>query len=258
MRSPEELDDVDWTGRDQGWAIPPLIRMLYADHPAFDRDGFEELESHVYNAGVVGREATVLAVPFLAHAALHSEFFPDRALSLLARFVDIGIYPRGIELEVRDAVATEAPELLPCLEFADPRLRQFALQVLGGCAFSLGADKARVTAAVLHVFENDFDRDVTADALTALLLLENKADLLPHVEQALASADPVLRLSGLLCALEARYVRDVTEMAEFVDEAGGLAAKYPDDHFGFPFVGTRADRAHRSFQALQAAYRDGA
>lgn len=258
MRSPKELDDVDWTSRDQGCAIPPLIRMLYADHAAFDGDEFGELESHVYNLGVVEREATVLAVPFLAHAAVHSEFFPDRALFLLARFVDIDITPRRTGLEVRDAVAAEAPGLLPCLEFADPRLRQFALQVLGGCAFSLGTDKARVTAAVLNVFETDFDRDVAADALTALLLLENKADFLPHVEQALASADPVIRLSGLLCALEARYVHDVGELADCAEEAGRLVAKHPGDYFGFPFVGTRKDRAHRAFLALQAAYRDGA
>ena len=227
MRSPEELDEVDWAGREDGWAIPPLIRMLYADHADFDGAEFHELESHVYNLGVVGREATVLAVPFLAHAAVHAEFFPGRALHLLARFVDIDISARGSSSRCAKRSSPRRRGSCPAWNSPTRSSGSSALQVLGGCAHSLGADKPRITAAVLGVFENDFDRDVTADALTALLLLEDEAGFLSPVERALASADSVVRLTGLLCALEAGYAREVRERAEFVDEAAKLAARCP-------------------------------
>lgn len=258
MRPPDELDDVDWAGHEHGWAVPPLVRMLYADYPDFDRNGFGGLKSHLCDLGLARRRSTVLSVPFLAHAALHSEFFPGQALSVLSRFADADDGARDPGLEVREAVAGEAAGLLPCLEFADPGLRQFALQVLGGCAHSLGTDdQARVTAAVLHVFEHDLDRDVSADALTLLLLLGDESACAPLVDSALGSADPVIRLTGLLCALEAGYLQDPAERAAAVEEAGKLAARHPGGHFGFPVVGTRQDRARRAFRALQTVYRDG-
>jgi len=258
MKPPEELGDVDWTAYEDGWAVPPLIKMLYAGHADFEGNEFHELENHIHRLGVLEREATVLAVPFLAHAAVHSEFFPDRALSLLSRFAETDAWARPAGLEVRAAVVAEAAGLLPCLEFADPALRQLTLQVLAGCAHSLGTDdRPRVAAAVFDVFESDFDRDVTADALTALLLLEDEAAFAPRVEQALAAADPVVRLAGLLCALEAGCVDAVPVRAEYVDEAGRLAARFPGGHFGFPVLGTRQDRAQRAFEALQAVYREG-
>jgi hypothetical protein len=258
MKSPEELDDVDWAGSKGGESVPPLIEMLYGNQAHFDADQFFELESHIYNMGGV-YPATVLAVPFLFHAALHSEFFPDLALSLLSRFTDLPVWAREVELEVRDAVVAEASELLPCLEFADPELRRLALRVLGGCAKSLDADRARVAAAVLEVFESDLDSDVAADALTALGQLEDEAVFVDRVEQAISETDPVVRLAGLLCALDAGYARDLAERAELVDEAGRLAATYAKDSFmPFPNLGTTQERVQKAFKALRIAQRDSA
>jgi len=258
MRSPEELEGVDWAAYKGGLSVPPLIKMLYEDHGGFDGNEFYELESHIYNLGTV-YPATALAVPFLAYAALYAEYFPGQALSLLSRFTDQPGEACGLALEVRDAVVAEAANLLPCLDLADPDLRRQALHVFAGCARFLGAERTRVAAAVSEVFDDDLDRDVAADALTALELLGDEATFMGRVEQALSESDPVIKLTGILCALEVGYFRDIGERAELVDEAGRLAVTFNerDPSLFFPILGSRQERAGNAFRALQAASRDG-
>lgn len=266
MRSPEELDDVDWAGYEDGESVPLLIRMLYQDQADVDVDGYWDLVNCVYNLGTV-YPATVPAVPFLAHAALHAEFSrgrgpgpgPGRALSLLSSFTDLGEGADALCLEVRDAVVIEAPGLLPCLEYPDADLRRLTLHTLGGCGRLLGAERPLVTAAVLDIFNWEPDCDVAADALTALETLEDEAEFADRIEQALSDSDPVVRLTGLLCALEVGRVRDVAEQAEFVDEAGRLAAGFNWSGVGtrFPNLGSRMERARRQREAFRLAWRDG-
>lgn len=250
MRSPEELEGVDWAAYQGGRSVPPLIKILYEDYSGFDGNEFFELRSHIYNLGTV-YPATVLAVPFLAHAALHSEHFTGHALSLLSAFAE----QAG---EVRDAVVAEAANLLPCLDLPDPELRRQALHMFAGCAKNLGAERTRVAAAVSEVFDNDMDRDVAADALTALELLEDEATFIGRVEQALSETDPVIRLTAILCALEVGYIRDPGERAELVDVAGRRAVRFGEGSpfMPFPILGGRQERARNAFRALQAASRD--
>jgi hypothetical protein len=257
MRPPEELGDVDWAAYEGGSAVPPLIKMLYVDYDSFAGNEFYELESHIYNLGTV-YPATVLAVPFLAHAALYAEHFPGPALTLLSHIAEMSGGPRGLGSEVLDAVVAEAVNLLPCLHLADPNLRRQALYLFGGCARHLSAERARVAAAVSEVFDNEMDRDIAADALTALELLEDEATFIGRVEQALSESDPVIRLTGILCALEVGYFRDLEERAELVDEAAKLAVKFTESGppMYFPVLGSRQERARNAFRALQAASRD--
>lgn len=242
MRSPEELGDVDWAAYEGGWSVPPLIKMLYGDYDSFNGNEFYELESHIYNLGTV-YPATVHAIPFLAHAALHAEHFPGHALSLLSAIAELTNAECGLGLESLDAVVAEAVNLLPCLNLADPSLKRHALHLFASCASFLGVERIRVTTAVSELFDNEIDRDVAADALTALELLEDEATFIGRVEQALSESDPVIRLTGILCALEVGYVRNLSERAELVDEAGKLAVKFVEGDASMFFRSLAAGRS---------------
>lgn len=257
MRPPEELENVDWSALKNGYAVPSLARMMYMDPADVDIDEYWDHHFSILNLGEV-YEASAAAAPFLAHAALHSEHYTYQALALLADLANRPDDADEIDVQVRDAVAAQAQELLPCLESPDLDIKRLALRALGSGG-SLGAERPVIAGAVLDMFTCEPNTDVAADALTALETLGDANTYADLVEFALNEPEPVLRLTGLLCALETGLVRDIREREDFVDEARKLAARWDrrDMRTPFPGLGTRTERAERQRQALQLLYRYG-
>jgi hypothetical protein len=87
VRSPEELDTIDWQSLyhayGDGTDVPDRIRALYGDDADRADTALSELFNHVLHQGTV-YPATVAAVPFFAHAAVHAPHGRADVLALLA------------------------------------------------------------------------------------------------------------------------------------------------------------------------------
>jgi hypothetical protein len=194
MRPPHELNRVPWQNLTHAYGsaedLPGLLRALYGDEEAVDEALFE-LHGLLHGDATVHATSAVHAVPFLAHAALHS---PSRrradVLMTLALFAET-----QEDTAVRAAVAREVPALLPCLHDAVRDVRRAALRVPASVADLLGPDvREAVLAAADELYAADPAVAVRADAM-ALRALLSPTDPAP-----LDSPLPAVRLAAAVLA----------------------------------------------------------
>ncbi|MEV0408863.1 hypothetical protein [Actinoallomurus sp. NPDC050550] len=197
MRPPEELSSVDWSALTHAYGgaddVPDLVRALYTEDEEQIEEALYELYGNVHHQGTVF-PATVEAVPFLAHAALHAVLKRDELLMLLVTMADQTRPADPVTEAVRAAVGAMAPGLLSCLEDADPAVRRAALRVA-----AVATDPKAVAERLNGVYVADPDADVRADALTALARVDpNEA----REAAALGDGVPAIRLAAALLRLE--------------------------------------------------------
>ncbi|MFI0898688.1 hypothetical protein [Streptomyces sp. NPDC020983] len=192
MRPPHELDRVRWQDLTHAYGgaddLPGMLRALYADEEAANEALFE-LHGVFQGDTSVYASSAAQAVPFLAHAALHSPSRRrDDVLMLLALLAE----PEE-DAALRAAVAREVPALLPCLHDAAAGVRRAALRLPAAVADLLdpGVREAVLAeAGTLHA--GDPAVSVRADAM-ALRALLGRTDDLP-----LDSPEPPIRLAAAI------------------------------------------------------------
>jgi hypothetical protein len=116
---PEELDEVDWAGLEHAYGpaddVPEMIRALYAEAAPETEDGESVGEELVNNLNHQRSlyPATLEAVPFLAHPALHVVWHRGALLEVLTRLDERGApAAESLSGRVRVAVLAELPLLM--------------------------------------------------------------------------------------------------------------------------------------------------
>lgn len=218
MRPPHELDRVRWQELSCGYGsaedLPGMLRSLYGDEEAAGEALFALLAAfqQPFRDDAPGHAAAAVeAVPFLAHAALHSPSRQrDGSLMLLARFAD----PEE-DAGVRAAVAREVPELLVCLRDADPAVRRAAVRIPAAAADLLRPDiRDAVLAGADALYAEDPVMAVRADAMVLRVLL-GRADALP-----LDGPQPPIRLAAAIVTAVTSGPPYAPEVVRIFAEAG--------------------------------------
>ncbi|WP_030848041.1 hypothetical protein [Streptomyces sp. NRRL F-4474] len=239
MRSPAELDAVDWHDLTHAYGpaadVPDLIRALYADDDDTVGEAIDELYGNIHHQGTV-YPASARAVPFLAHAVLHAPGRRDELLMLLAVLADHApqdtespSWPGSSAAAICTELARVLPDLLPCLGDAERGVRRAALRVVAAVAGRLPA-KARATAErrVEEVYTTDPVASVRADALVAL-------DRFGRRDEAFDSPFPEVRLAAALLAAERSGPPYGKRLVDVLAEDGAEPDPGED---GFPWAGT--------------------
>jgi hypothetical protein len=234
MRPPEELPSVDWPALTHAYGgaddVPDLVRALYSTDEERVDEALNELYGNVHHQGTV-YPATVEAVPFLAHAALHAEVKRDELLMLLAAMADQPVPADPVTEAVRSAVGAVAPGLLPCLSDPDPAVRRAGVRVA-----AVATDPKAVAGRLAALYDSDPVADVRADALTALARVDRDE---AREATALGDAVPAIRLAAALLSLERSAPPYPAELIEILATDGTA----PDgDAFPFPELGTQEHR----------------
>lgn len=139
MRAPEELNEVNWATLEHAYGpaddVPEMIRALYAEAAPETEDGENVGEELVNNLNHQGSfyPATLEAVPFLAHLALHVVWHRGALLEVLTSLAELDEWgvpaPESLSGRVREAVLAELPLLMGCLTDPDPFVRQTAIRM---------------------------------------------------------------------------------------------------------------------------------
>ncbi|MEU2827913.1 hypothetical protein ABZ667_04475 [Streptomyces lavendulae] len=248
MRSPEELPTVDWALlhhglRAEATDVPARILALYGD------DG-ERSEGAVRGLWVLTRwaevyPATVAAIPFLAHAAVHVPRHRARLMGELVAMVGLG----GAEEDrtaCRALVTAEVPALLAFQDDEDPDVRRAVLTVMT-LAHASGED---LWTHLAGRYEEDPDGRVRADALVALAGLAERAadggDRTAAVRrwsaEALTDPEPQLRQAAAVLLMEEAGAPYPARLVEALAEAGthtGRADRNTTLFVGLPDPGER-------------------
>ncbi|GHD62490.1 hypothetical protein GCM10010317_057690 [Streptomyces mirabilis] len=210
MRAPEELNEVDWAALEHAYGpagdVPEMIRVLYAEESPETEGGENVGEELVNNLNHQGSlyPATLEAVPFLAHLALHVAWHREALLEVLTGLAELDEWgvpaPESLGGRVRAAVLAELPLLMGCLTDPDPFVRQAAIRL--ACVGTRPADPAVVrTLADLH--ESDPSALIRADALTAFALLDpDPVTVRDREATALDDRDREVRLAAALSGLD--------------------------------------------------------
>ncbi|MFC8719610.1 HEAT repeat domain-containing protein [Kitasatospora sp. NPDC057198] len=250
MRTPEELDLVDWAA----WATaeaPEWIRALYAEDAAVVDDALRQLFHHALHQGSVYPTA-VAAVPYLAHAAVHGVHRRGDVLAFLAGTGGAEEVVHQSEQAVRGAalVAEELPFLLPLLGDADAEVRRQAVRV---ARWAAGQSLPLAVAALEDRLREDPSPVVRAEALTVLSHLE--ADPVGRLRAALDDPAPAVRATaalGLLSGAELPYPEEWLDV--LVADGGDPAFRVVQGEW-FPGVGSTEDRLQRLLNADPEATR---
>ncbi|GAB3845665.1 hypothetical protein ACFPIJ_38535 [Dactylosporangium cerinum] len=198
MRTPDELDTVDWTALTHAYGpaedVPDLVRALY--NPDETGDAFDELYGTVWHQGSV-YPATAAAVPFLAHAALHGAD-PARVLRLLA---DIADRPAGdladpVAMAVVEASAAAVVDLLSTARHADATMRARYARLAAAVPLPL---PDTVVAELTALEAGDPDVDVRAEALAALAAHHPAPE--PRLRAALSDSSDGVRLTAAVLSM---------------------------------------------------------
>ncbi|MFD7260134.1 hypothetical protein [Streptomyces sp. NPDC059874] len=221
MRPPQELDTVDWTSCCHAYGaatdVPESIRALYAGDAERAARAVRLLFNKVLNRDSV-YPATVAAVPFLAHAAVHAVHERASVLAFLAGAGGRGPEPQaGIEEEGYAQVAAEVSGLLHLLADHDPKVRLGAVRV-ARCATgqSIPAALRELTAR----YEADPVAEVRMDALAVLTRLDpdqQSADRRLH--DALTDPLPAVRAAASLTLLERTHAPYPPDLVAVLAEA---------------------------------------
>ncbi|MDX3760909.1 HEAT repeat domain-containing protein [Streptomyces sp. AK02-04a] len=210
MRAPEELNEVDWAALEHAYGpagdVPEMIRVLYAEESPETERGESVGEELINNLNHQGSlyPATVEAVPFLAHLALHVTWHREAVLEVLTRLAELGEWgvpaPESLGGRVRAAVLAELPLLMGCSTDPDPFVRQAAIRL--ACVGTRPADPA-VLRTLADLYESDPSAPTRADALTALALLDpDPASVRAREAAAIDDRDREVRLAAALSGLD--------------------------------------------------------
>jgi hypothetical protein len=231
VRPPEELDLLDWPSLHHAYGggrdVPAWIRLLYSDDTTAVDGALGELFNRVLHQGSV-YPATVEAVPFVAHAAVHATRRRDGMLAFLAGAGGSDPEPYGgTEEDGRTRVSDEVPGLLHLLRDDDRDVRRQAVRV---AIRATGPTVPTVLQALTACHASDPDAGIRAEALTVLTRLD--PDPRP-AERRLRSAltDPVaaVRATAALALLERTPAPYPADLVTVLADAGG------DNGFGVPW-----------------------
>ncbi|PBD01804.1 HEAT repeat protein [Streptomyces sp. Ag82_O1-15] len=253
MRAPEELNEVDWAALEHAYGpagdVPEMIRVLYAEEfPETERgeNVGEELVNNLHHQGSL-YPATLEAVPFLAHLALHVTWHREALLEVLTGLAELGEWgvpaPESLGGRVRAAVLAELPLLMGCLTDPDPFVRQAAIRL--ACVGTRPADPA-VLRTLSDLYESDPSALTRADALTALALLDpDPATVRAREAAAIDDRDREVRLAAALSGLDRA---EPPYPAALVAVVAADGAAFPGSHRfdtrprPFPYPGAPHDR----------------
>ncbi|MFD8252493.1 hypothetical protein [Streptomyces werraensis] len=245
MRSPEELDAIDWSSLyhaygEDGSDVPHWIRALYSDNADRVDEVLGELFNSVLHQGSV-YPATVAAVPFLAHGAVHAVHGRAQVLALLAGAGGHGPEPQpGDEEEGCAKVGDEVSGLLHLLGDDDPQVRRQMVRV---ARRATGAVVPVAVRELTTVYERDSAAAVRAEALTVL----TRIDADPHsahrrLHDALTDPVAAVRAIAALELLEQAQAPYPADLVGILADAGGHS-EFAVDHFEFfPGVGDTDSR----------------
>ncbi|WP_329369805.1 hypothetical protein [Streptomyces sp. NBC_01483] len=239
MKSPAELDDVQWSALTHAYGpaedVPELIRALYQGDEETADEAIYELYGNIQHQGTV-YPASAPAVPFLAHAVHHASGKRQELLVLLATLADHD--PADIESphwpdSSVAAVCVELcgvlPELLPCLRDPERGVRRAALRLVAAVAELLPYKPWVLAVEQIDVlYANDPVPAVRADALIVL-------NRFGRVLEPLDSPLPEVRLAAALMAAERSGSPYPAELVEVIAEDGAEPDPGDDD---FPWSGT--------------------
>ncbi|MEU4096356.1 hypothetical protein [Streptomyces sp. NPDC026673] len=243
MRTPEELDDVDWSALHHAYAVaddvPGMVRALYSGDTERIDTALGELYGKVLHQSTV-YEATVAVIPFLAHAAGHITHRRADLLDFLVgaagdREPDYPEAQRG-----RAEVAACVPHLLPFLTDDDVAVRRAVVRI---GAQAVGPDVPAAIAALAACHTADPSPQVRADALTALAQLETDAESAERrLTDALRDRAAAVRTTAALTLMARTGTPYPAQLVRILKEAGAV----PDggiDRNWFPDVGSTDRRA---------------
>jgi hypothetical protein len=210
VRAPEELNEVDWAALEHAYGpagdVPEMIRVLYAEESPETERGESVGEELINNLNHQGSlyPATVEAVPFLAHLALHVTWHREAVLEVLTRLAELGEWgvpaPESLGGRVRAAVLAELPLLMGCSTDPDPFVRQAAIRL--ACVGTRPADPS-VLRTLADLYESDPSAPTRADALSALALLDpDPASVRAREAAAIDDRDREVRLAAALSGLD--------------------------------------------------------
>ncbi|MFG1808777.1 hypothetical protein [Streptomyces sp. NPDC049040] len=206
MRSPDELDRVDWHALTHAYGpadnVPGNIRALYWGGEEAAEEAMGELWSTIRHQNPAFT-ASAPAVPFLVHALVHVGARRADLLMLLATLADH--YPEdvhspywtGSPVEATCAeVCRELPQLLPCLRDPERGVRRAAMRVVAAVADLLPAPRREALAAEADaLYAGDPVPAVRADAMVLRVRLGGAS-------APLDSPLPEVRLAAAMVAAE--------------------------------------------------------
>ncbi|MFF0392380.1 HEAT repeat domain-containing protein [Kitasatospora sp. NPDC004615] len=242
MRTPEELHLVDWPSLHhafgEGTDVPGWIRALYDEDGVVVDEALDELFGRALHQGTV-YPASVAAVPYLAHAAVHAVHRRDSMLAFLAnagradadRWFDDGTLD-GI------TVSGELPGLLHLLRDEDPEVRRRLVRV---ARWAAGDELPLALDALTACHRDDPSARVRAEALAVLGRLD--PDPAGRLRAALTDSEPAVRAMAALGLLESGEVPYPAELVDVLAADGGspvLAVPWAEFFHG---VGSTDDRA---------------
>ncbi|MFF7884793.1 HEAT repeat domain-containing protein [Streptomyces sp. NPDC020794] len=253
MRAPEELNEVEWAALEHAYGpagdVPEMIRVLYAEESPETERGENVGEELINNLNHQGSlyPATLEAVPFLAHLALHVAWHREALLEVLTGLAELDEWgmpaPETLGGRVRAAVLAELPLLMGCLTDPDPLVRQAAIRL--ACVGARPADPA-VVRTLTDLYESDPSASTRADALTALALLDpDPATVRDREAAATGDHDREVRLAAALSGLDRAELPYPGALVAVVAADG---AAVPSSHrFAarprpFPYPGAPRDR----------------
>ncbi|WP_331733559.1 hypothetical protein OG948_59845 (plasmid) [Embleya sp. NBC_00888] len=244
MRSPEELDRIDWPSLyhayGDGGDVPDLIRALYSgDGDRVDK-ALGALFNHVLHQGSV-YPATVAAVPFLAHTAVHTLHARAGALALLAGAGGQGPVPwAGDEEEGHARVGAEVCGLLHLLGDDDPQVRRHAVRVARrASAKTLPAATRELAAA----YARDPVPAVRAEALIVLTCIDPDPQARTRrLRDALTDPVAAVRAVAALALLEQEQAPYPADLVAVLADAGGDSELAVNRLEFFPGIGDTDSR----------------
>ncbi|WP_330458004.1 hypothetical protein OIB37_14510 [Streptomyces sp. NBC_00820] len=244
MRSPEELDSVEWTelghAYGDGGDVPDWIRALYSGDPDRAKAAVRELFGRVLHQGSV-YSASVAAVPFLAHAAVHAAHERASALAFLS-----GVAGRADEPDTEtheeggERVAAEVRGLLHLTTDDDPEVRREAVRL---ALRASGADIPAAVRALTAAHETDTVTVVRADALTVRTRLDPDGEAVERsLRAALTDPVPAVRATAALALLEREQAPYPADLVAALAEGGGGTGFATDPYSWFHGVGDADSR----------------
>ncbi|WP_157963690.1 hypothetical protein [Actinocorallia populi] len=242
MRSPDELEAVDWAAHWHAYGdaggVPDLLRELYTGDPGRYDKALDELESALLHQGSV-YPATVEAVPFLVHVAVHVPYRRAEVLGMLAGAAGEGEPACGGYEEMgRALVGSAMPALLPFLHDDDADVRRAVIRL---ASMTAGDAVPIVLESLAGRYAADPVAEIRADVLLALTCLGFYPEVGRLLHEALDDPSPAVRAVAALTLLEKEGAPHTPALVEVLAEAGSHSGTVWD-RGPFPGLGFIRDR----------------